>query len=974
MPELPEVETIVRELQHLVGKTFRGFRLHNTGSLKGRLADFFRALQNRRLEALSRRGKYICFHLAGGLTFTIHLRMTGKLLWTLGEKDRPYVRAEFRFDDGSQLFFIDVRKFGRIVLWNGRRALLPQLGPEPLQAAEVLQVLEKLITSRPIKSVLLDQTVLAGVGNIYADEGLFRAGVHPRTPAGRLSRAKRERLSRALPQVLNAAIQRRGTSLSDYRTPDNRRGQNQEHLRVYGREGLPCPRCGRIIKKERLVGRSLPLLPFVPAVAVAGLKKGCGVITISFLKSGANMNQKYSGLGRKKATCAIWLVVLAIIPFVLGEGRVAAQVRDTGLGPAARVNPVLYRQGEVLVKFRKGISSIRLRQEPGLSVVRDILEFRVLSRRSNKTYALLRSFLMGTDQLLDWVARMPQVEAVSPNYAKRLLRVPNDPKWPKLWGLPIIKAPEAWDSNVGSPDVAVGVIDTGVDYTHEDLLANIWVNPGEVANNGIDDDHNGYVDDVNGYDFAHDSNGSNSPDPMDIDGHGTHVAGIIAAVGDNGLGTCGVGWVTKIVAIKAFRPDLYIYDSDEIEAIEYAIVLKTFNHINLVAVNASFGGSTYNSLEQDAIGELEKAGIIFVAAAGNDGSNNDTTPEYPASFGLPNIIAVAASDSNDQLASFSNYGVGSVDLAAPGVHILSTFPMGQGSETALLSGATTYETEPLEYAGWTLPGGITAHAYPCGRGIQASDFPPQVNGSIALIERGDITFHDKVLNAQNAGAIGAIIYNNVPGLFSGTLQTPGSWIPVLSLSQADGQQLVAMGAPLVTLIHAQGNYEYLDGTSMAAPFVTGALALLAAQSPQDNYRQRIGRILGGVDTLASLNGMVASGGRLNVAQSLALDIGVALYVSREQAKGWIVRRDYAVVTFSLDLMALSQIPGGKFQVMRMAQGGSFAVIKEIAASEGNNGNFFFVDKYLDHATRYTYQIVVRNNQGAKVGVSNELTI
>ena len=265
-----------------------------------------------------------------------------------------------------------------------------------------------------------------------------------------------------------------------------------------------------------------------------------------------------------------------------------------------------------------------------------------------------------------------------PITAAAVQRQPNDPKFDKLWGMKKIAAADAWEKNIGSPGVVLAVLDTGVDYRHEDLAANMWRNPGEVAGNGIDDDGNGFVDDVYGYDFAADSKGGQDSDPMDIDSHGTHMAGTIAAVGNNGIGVCGINWNARIMALKGVRPDMDIYDSDSIEAIEYAVLMKRDFGINLVAINASFGGGGYNQLQKDAIAEAGNQGIAFICAAGNDGTDNDATPFYPAAYDLPNIIAVAASDADDQLAGFSNYGANSVDIAAPGAGIFSTVPNRHG--------------------------------------------------------------------------------------------------------------------------------------------------------------------------------------------------------------------------------------------------------------------------------------------------------
>jgi subtilisin family serine protease len=238
-----------------------------------------------------------------------------------------------------------------------------------------------------------------------------------------------------------------------------------------------------------------------------------------------------------------------------------------------------------------------------------------------------------------------------------------------------IDAPEAWDLTRGNGSVVVGVIDSGVDYTHPDLAANIWTNPGEVAGDGVDNDGNGYVDDVHGWDFA---NGDN--DAMDDNGHGTHVAGTIAASGNNGAGVAGVNWDAKVVPLKFIGADGSGSLSNALSAINYATNLR-LKGVNLRVTNNSWGGGGYSQTLFDAIKRQGDAGILFAAAAGNGGAdgvgdNNDALLSYPSSYNLPNVVAVAATDRNDLLASFSNYGATEVDLAAPGVDIASTAPGG----------------------------------------------------------------------------------------------------------------------------------------------------------------------------------------------------------------------------------------------------------------------------------------------------------
>ncbi len=262
MPELPEVETIVRELRHQVtGKAIARVRVLWERSVQGQAEDFQLCLAGKTIEAISRRGKFIGFELQDGTFFTVHLRMTGKLLQEVDAAGKNHVRVEFRFTDGSSLYFVDARKFGRLRLWPCKKRSCPGLGPEPLKESAVLAALAGLRTRRPIKTVLLDQAVLAGIGNIYADEALHLARVHPLIPACRLSAGQLKKLSRVVPRVLKGAIARSGTTLRDYRTVTGARGDNEPQLRVYGRSGQPCFVCGAAIERMRIQGRSAHCCP-----------------------------------------------------------------------------------------------------------------------------------------------------------------------------------------------------------------------------------------------------------------------------------------------------------------------------------------------------------------------------------------------------------------------------------------------------------------------------------------------------------------------------------------------------------------------------------------------------------------------------------------------------------------------------------------------------------------------------------------
>lgn len=209
----------------------------------------------------------------------------------------------------------------------------------------------------------------------------------------------------------------------------------------------------------------------------------------------------------------------------------------------------------------------------------------------------------------------------------------------------------------------VAVIDTGVDYKHPDLAANMWTNPGEIPGNGVDDDGNGFIDDVHGYDFC-----NFDGDPADDHGHGTHVAGTIAAVGNNDVGVVGVNWNARVMAVKFLCGSGSGTTSGAISAVLYAA------DMGARVMNNSWGGGGFSQALKDAITTADQAGALFVAAAGNSSVDNDATPHYPSSYDVPNVMAVAATDHNDARAGFSNYGAVSVDLGAPGVSILSTVP------------------------------------------------------------------------------------------------------------------------------------------------------------------------------------------------------------------------------------------------------------------------------------------------------------
>ncbi|WP_152052840.1 S8 family serine peptidase [Tautonia marina] len=345
------------------------------------------------------------------------------------------------------------------------------------------------------------------------------------------------------------------------------------------------------------------------------------------------------------------------------------------------------------------------------------------------------------EEALAFARSDPRVLYAQPDYVVSITASPDDPRFGSLWGLnntgqsvgglpgADISALEAWSVTTGSPDVIVAVIDTGIDLTHADLVPNLWVNSGEVGSNGQDSDGNGYIDDLHGWNFVNDS-----PNVQDDHNHGTHVSGTIGAVGNNALGVVGVNWNVKLMPLKFLDSSGRGYTSNAIKALNYAVEMGA--HVS----NHSYGGGGYSTAFVDAIAEARARGHIVVTAAGNNGSNNDLNPTYPANYEGDNLISVAATNAYDQIAGFSNYGVNTVHLGAPGVSILSSV--------------------------------------------------------------------------------------------------------------------------------RHGSYGYMSGTSMAAPHVTGAVALIRGLHPDWSYDQVIAKVLATVDPLSELDGVVITGGRLNLGRAV----------------------------------------------------------------------------------------------------------
>jgi len=408
---------------------------------------------------------------------------------------------------------------------------------------------------------------------------------------------------------------------------------------------------------------------------------------------------------------------------------------------------------EVLVKFRPGTSAADKANARGLanaSVV-EVVTTPLMKNQGTGDLELVR--LPPGLTVARAMGRLKGsfvVEYAEPNWVYYHDATSNDPYYTNgsLWGMygdatsPAnqygSQAGEAWAAgHTGSSTVYVGIIDEGFMRTHEDLSANAGTNPGEIAGNGVDDDRNGYVDDVYGWDF--DGNDNSTFDGTQDD-HGTHVAGTIGAVGGNGKGVAGVVWSVKLLSGK-FLGRRGGTTANAIKAVDYFTDLKTRHGLSIVATNNSWGGGGFSQALQDAIERANKANILFVAAAGNDGTNNDTAPHYPSSYNNANIIAVASITSSGALSSFSNYGATSVDIGAPGSSINSTLPGRNGASSYGAYSGTSMATPHVS-------GGVALYAstHP---GASAADIKAAVlNAAIATASLNGKTVTGDRLNVS----------------------------------------------------------------------------------------------------------------------------------------------------------------------------------------------------------------------------------
>ncbi len=491
----------------------------------------------------------------------------------------------------------------------------------------------------------------------------------------------------------------------------------------------------------------------------------------------------------------------------------------------------------------------------------------------------------------------PNVAYAEPNYLMQLVAIPDDPLFGDLWGLnntgqtvngvagtadADIDAPEAWDITQGNTNVVVGIIDTGIAYDHPDLAPNLWLNPGESGagkeSNGFDDDGNGLIDDWRGWDFVNDDN-----DPRDGNGHGSHVAGTIGARGNNTTGISGVAPRVSLVMAQACNGAGSCPSADVADAFMYVADL------GVRIANVSLGGTTFNQAQFDAI--AANPDTLYVVAAGNSNTDVDSVSHYPCAYDLANILCVSATDPDDSRASFSNFGATRVDLSAPGVNTLSTYPSFttrfiddfEGGFASWVTGGTnnTWAIDTcltgalnclVDSPGSQYANNTNAWAQTVANIDVATDVTEcSVEYSLALdMQSGDALWLEASTNQTNWVALAGWT-GSTGGLFF-PFSTPiddsvGSPIYLRyrlasnGSGRADGAYIDSVEVRCVDTTAT--TYRFLNGTSMATPHVAGTAALLQAVKPGITAAQMKTILMDTVDPIVGLTGTSVTGGRLN---------------------------------------------------------------------------------------------------------------
>lgn len=431
---------------------------------------------------------------------------------------------------------------------------------------------------------------------------------------------------------------------------------------------------------------------------------------------------KYSKTWFKAAVGIALLVVGSMLPMAPLSAQPLALIEDEPGGP-------IYLGGQVLVQFKTEATDAELLDVVKRGALTLIKHIHTDAMKARSHPGVTRMWTgLPVRQTIQALKNHPAVEFAEPNWVYTHQTVSNDPYYTGgfTWGLygnltsPAnqfgSQAGEAWAAGyVGAQSVYVGVVDEGIQYTHPDLSANVWTNPYEIPGDGIDNDGNGYVDDIHGWDFY---SNDNSIYDGTADDHGTHVTGTIAATGGNGLGVPGINWHVTYISGKFLGPNGG-YTSDAIEAVDYFTDLKTRHGLNIVALNNSWGGGGFSQALLDAVVRAAQQNILFVAAAGNGDRvgraiNTDSSPSYPSCYnttvgaGYDSVISVTAIDNAGSKASWANYGATTVDLGAPGVGIYSTLPTDSYGSYSGTSMATPHVTGAAALYASTHPGASAA--------------------------------------------------------------------------------------------------------------------------------------------------------------------------------------------------------------------------------------------------------------------------
>ncbi|MBA2339917.1 MAG: S8 family serine peptidase, partial [Pyrinomonadaceae bacterium] len=492
-----------------------------------------------------------------------------------------------------------------------------------------------------------------------------------------------------------------------------------------------------------------------------------------------------------KKFCSLF-VTAAMFAMMIMSTLVIGQNKNPRAGRASdSAAPIIQdsNSDRYFVRFRDGVTENNKRavRALGALVRHEFPELRAIAIKINNP------------DVLAALQNNPLIEAVEIDPIRHAMGLSTEQLTPTLtnglYGLITTKATTVHGRGVTGLGINVGIADTSLDYNHPDIAPN----------------YRGGIDTV----------GVGDNDPINDDGetHGTHVAGTILGAFNN-VGVYGVAYQANLYHARVLGPTGGT-SSDIMEGVRHLVEVR-----GCKVVNMSLGGGLPSNTEQNFYNDMRAKGALIVCATGNDGAN---TVSYPA--GYASNVAVGAVDRNNVVASFSNKGT-NIDVVAPGVGVLSSVPRGQGFESSVTTSAT-YTSFGMTYAGTT--SGTTGTLVDCALG-QVGEFPASVAGNIALIQRGTISFADKVTNAMNAGATAAIIYNNAAGDFSGTLgaatTTDGrAWIPGVTVSDTTGATLKGQAGSSATVTNQASDWDYYDGTSMATPHTTGVLALIWSVNP-----------------------------------------------------------------------------------------------------------------------------------------------